>query len=197
MAPAAPKAAATAAQAGMLPPTGERLPTPLAGPPTPPAAPPPVPAAPRPAVVPAPAPAPLAPPAPISFADGGSPPTSGGRADRQSLTADSWGPPTVIVLSFTQRICAPSGAPGFGSQASPMPSPTPGSPFSFGSLSLWSGLAMRGQLSPLVGKPSLSWSVGWLPVASLGVGSQVLGMPSPVSSPATVSVSSGAGLVSE
>src|SRR5207249_5497855 len=147
--PAAPRAAAIAAQAGTLPPTGDRLPTPLAGPPAPPAAPPP--ADPRPAAVPPPAAAPpAAPPSAL-------PPTScavvpgGGSSVRHGLVAAVVGPPTVIVESLTQRISAPSGEPAFGSQASPMPSPT-SSPAAFLSWSPWLSasflpFATTGQLS--------------------------------------------------
>ena len=107
-----------------------------------------------------------------------------GSVSLHALTAACPGPPTVIVRRpdavdrlavRDERAIAGDGAgPGMGrpaesvpglvpgvSQASPMPSPT-SSPAAFLSLSAWSGLACRGQLSPLFGKPSPSWSVGWL-----------------------------------
>src|SRR4029453_423773 len=87
-----------------------------------------------------------------------------------------------MALVLTHLISAPSGVPGFGSQASPMSSPTSSPVAGLMSLSFWSGSATSGQLSPRFGKPSPSWSVGWFAggpaVASVGVGSQVSGIPS-------------------
>ena len=73
----------------------------------------------------------------------------------QPLKATFGSPPTVTTLVLMHLISAPSGVPGFGSQASPMPSPT-SSPVSPSSVSFWSGLGTRGQLSPRFRKPSPS-----------------------------------------
>ena len=101
--PAAPRPAATAAHAGTLPPTGDRLPTPVTGPAAPPAAPPParVPAAPP------STPTEEGPGAPPIVVVSGTPPTSGGRVVWQGPNATFGSPPLAIELTLIQTISSP------------------------------------------------------------------------------------------
>ena len=123
----------------------------------------------------------------------------GGSASLHAFTPGCPEPPTVTVRVLTQLIGSPSGTsgplpetvrgPGMGrpaesvpglvpdmSQTSPMPSPT-SSPAAFMSSVGLVRVGISGQLSPLFGKPSPSWSVGCPRRAARGsgVGSQVPG----------------------